>query len=67
VAILREVGQDYGEALSQLSLARFLVGQGRPDEARQALERCVPVFERLGAALDLARARELRDELAVTT
>jgi tetratricopeptide (TPR) repeat protein len=66
-AILREVGQEYGEALSELSLARFLVGQGRPDEARQALDRCVPVFERLGAALDLARARVLRDELAVST
>jgi hypothetical protein len=64
IAILHEVGQEYGTALSQLALARFLVSQGRLEEARQALDQCVPVFERLEAALDLERASALHEAMA---
>jgi tetratricopeptide (TPR) repeat protein len=65
IAILQEVGQKYGTALSQLALARVLVSQGRLEEARHALDQCVPVFERLEAALDLERARALLEAMAV--
>jgi tetratricopeptide (TPR) repeat protein len=65
VAILQEVGQDYGEALSHLALAGFLVDRGRAEEARPALDRAIPVFERLEAALDLERARALLARLTV--
>jgi tetratricopeptide (TPR) repeat protein len=65
MAILQEVGQEYGTALSQLALARILVTQDRPNEAQQALDGCIPVFERLEAALDLERARALQEAMAV--
>jgi tetratricopeptide (TPR) repeat protein len=62
--VLREVHQQYGEALSQLALAQFYHSQRRSREAAGALAGCIPVFERLDAALDLAKARALRDEIA---
>jgi flagellin-specific chaperone FliS len=65
MAILQDVGQEYGTALSQLALARYLVAQGHMGEAQQALDSCIPVFERLEAALDLERARALHEAMAV--
>ncbi|MFN2226529.1 MAG: tetratricopeptide repeat protein [Anaerolineae bacterium] len=58
LAILKEVGEEYEAARCRLSLAEVNVAAGRPEAAREALGRCLPVFERLGARLDLAAARE---------
>jgi class 3 adenylate cyclase/predicted ATPase len=59
VAILAEVGDEYEGARSKLALARVYAAQGQRAEATSVLERCIPVFERLEAALDLAAAREM--------
>jgi class 3 adenylate cyclase/tetratricopeptide (TPR) repeat protein len=63
LAILQEVGDEYESAQSQLSLARLHVSQGAWDKGSSAVERCLPVFERLSAALDLEAARSLRHEI----
>lgn len=59
---LREVSDEYGLACGQLSLARLYDLRGEPDAAQAELANCIPVFERLGATLDLAAARELQDQ-----
>jgi tetratricopeptide (TPR) repeat protein len=59
--LLREVGDEYEEARSQLALARLHVAKGEPANGLVALEQCVPIFERLGYALDLSAARALQE------
>jgi hypothetical protein len=56
---LREVSDEYGLACGQLSLAYVHAARGDGEAAQGELARCIPVFERLGATLDLAAAREL--------
>ncbi|MCI0396251.1 MAG: tetratricopeptide repeat protein [Chloroflexi bacterium] len=63
LAILEEVNDAYEWARCQLSLARLHAWQARPELALAALESGEAVFEHLEAALDLAAARALRDEL----
>jgi hypothetical protein len=37
--------------------------KSEPAAGLAALEQCIPIFERLGAALDLGAAHELRESL----
>jgi tetratricopeptide (TPR) repeat protein len=60
ITILDEVGNKYEAARSRLSLARLYAAQQKPDAAAGILKKCMPVFENLGAALDLDEARNLR-------
>lgn len=58
IQLLSGVGDDYGLACAQLSLAELR--DDRRDGRRQTLlSLCLPVFERLGAELEIERAREL--------
>lgn len=57
---LREVSDEYGLACSQRSLAYLYALRDEPEAAEAELANCIPVFERLGATLDLAAARELQ-------
>jgi predicted ATPase len=57
--ILAEVGYEYEGAYSQLILVELYIRQGRSDEATPLLAQCLGIFERLGAALELERARSL--------
>lgn len=57
---LREVSDEYGLACSQLSMARLYALRDEPEAVEGELANCIPVFERLGATLDLATARELQ-------
>jgi tetratricopeptide (TPR) repeat protein len=59
---LREVSDEYGLACGQLSLAYVHAARGDGEAAQGELARCIPVFERLGATLDLAAARELEEQ-----
>jgi predicted ATPase len=63
ILILGQVGDEYGRARSQLSLAQVYATLRKPQEAAAALDLCVPVFERLEAALDLAAAQSLREKI----
>jgi tetratricopeptide (TPR) repeat protein len=60
VAILQAIGDEYGEARSQLSLAQMYLVRGNAQLALETLDRCIGVFERLQATLDLTNARQLR-------
>lgn len=58
IALLRDVGNDYGLACSQLSLAQL--HDGRQTERRDTLLReCLPTFERLGAMMEMEQAYTL--------
>jgi hypothetical protein len=46
-----------------LALARLHAAEGEPAAGLAALEQCMSVFERLGAALDLDAARALRQDM----
>jgi tetratricopeptide (TPR) repeat protein len=63
IAILEQVGDEYEQARSQLSLAMLHASLGDCQSAGSAVEACLPVFERLGAKLDLDGARTLRSSL----
>lgn len=63
IEIQAEVGDEYEKARSQLSLARLYISQTRSDDGAALLDQCTPVFERLGAALDLDAARTLRTNI----
>ncbi len=63
ISMLSEVGDEYGQARSRLALAQLRVNQGDVVDALSDLDWSVPVFERLGAALDLAMAHELQQRL----
>ncbi|HOT92015.1 MAG TPA: tetratricopeptide repeat protein [Anaerolineae bacterium] len=64
LAIRTESGDIYEGARTQLALAHLYHRQGDKAQAWAFLEHCTPVFERLGAALDLTDARALERELA---
>ena len=59
IQILTEVGDNYGRACAQLSLAEVCSDASDAARRSQLLGECMPVFERLGAALELARAQTL--------
>lgn len=63
--LLREVGDDYGLACAQLSLAELYDGQGQIAPRNDLLTACMPVFERLGATIEMGRAEELWTASAV--
>ncbi|HMT20666.1 MAG TPA: tetratricopeptide repeat protein, partial [Promineifilum sp.] len=50
--LLRGVGDDYGLACAQLSLAELYDGQGQTAPRNDLLTVCMPVFERLGATIE---------------
>jgi class 3 adenylate cyclase/tetratricopeptide (TPR) repeat protein len=59
IAIQAQLGDEYETARSRLSLAETWATQGKRGEAHDLLTQCLPVFERLQAALDLAAARRI--------
>jgi hypothetical protein len=59
IHILSDVGDNYGRACTQLSLAEVCSHARDAARRRQLLDECIPVFERLGAAHELARAQTL--------
>jgi predicted ATPase len=59
LTILGEIEDEYESARSQLALAGLYAVLGRSDELQEALEACIPVFERLGARPDLSTAQNL--------
>ena len=64
LSILEEVGDTYEGARTRLSLARVHAAQEKPEESLATLDRCIQVFQRLGATLDLATARALQKDIA---
>ena len=60
IQILSQVGDNYGLACAQLSLAELCSHRRDADRRAQLLAECIPTFERLGAALELARAQTLQ-------
>ncbi len=63
LAIRIETGDVYESARTQLALAHLYHAQQDDEQARTFLEHCTPVFEQLGATLDLADARALRRQI----
>ncbi len=63
-AVLDAVGEVYESARTALVLAKLHLAQGERDKGLMAIGQCLPVFERLEAALDVTEARELHDRLA---
>ena len=59
IHILTEVGDNYGRACAQLSLAEVCSHASDAARRAQLLGECMPVFERLGATLEMARAQTL--------
>jgi len=57
--ILDSIGDHYQKAQTQLALAQFYARQNDALNVREALEQCVPVFQRLGVAQDLDAAHAL--------
>ena len=57
--VLDAAGEAYEAARTRLALAALLAGR-EPAQARSFLAECLPVFERLGARLDLSQAEQLR-------
>jgi tetratricopeptide (TPR) repeat protein len=64
LSIMEQAGDIFEEARCQLSLAKLLGMQGKHEAGLDALERCMSTFERLDAALDLAAARALQEEMS---
>src|SRR5690606_13623348 len=56
ITMLQEVGDQFEQARSQLSLAHLYEQWGKPGQAKAALADCLPIFEQLDAALEAARA-----------
>jgi class 3 adenylate cyclase/predicted ATPase len=65
ITILSELGDQFQCARSRLGLAGVCMAQNRRPEAQALLAECLPVFEHLEAALDLAAARQLQSQLAL--
>ena len=63
LTLLQEAGDEYESARSQLSLARVYVERGESEAGQEMLDRCIAVFQRLGATLDLEAAHTLRERL----
>ncbi len=60
IKLLSSVGNDYGLASAQLSLAELYSGLAQQREQAELLNICLPVLERLGATMELERARMLQ-------
>ena len=58
-ATFRELGYPYWTARAQLDRAEWLLGQGRPDESAELAGEAEAIFDTVGAAPMLARARAL--------
>lgn len=58
---LNEADEKYEWARSQFSFAHLSFHQGHKEEGLAALAECIPIFERLEAALDLEKAHQLQD------
>jgi class 3 adenylate cyclase/predicted ATPase len=67
LSIEEEVGDEYEAARIRLSLARLYAAQGKRKDKLATLDHCIQVFERLGAALDLAAAHALREKMDPVT
>ncbi len=65
ISILEEVGDAYEGACTRLSLAQVHAYRAESTECLVALDHCIPVFERLGAALDLPAARALQKDITI--
>ena len=59
IQILSQVGDNYGLACAQLSLAELCSHASDAERRSQLLAESMPVFERLGAALEMGRAQTL--------
>ena len=57
--ILTDFGDNYGLACAQWALAELCSHRRDADRRAQLLAECIPTFEGLGAALELARAQTL--------
>lgn len=64
LAILKEVGDEYQWARSQLAFARLLAQQGSSSQSVAALQASIAVFEQLDAALELESALQLKRGLS---
>lgn len=63
--LLRRVGDNYGLARAQLSLAELESDGGMNDDYRiNLLKACIPVFDRLGASIEMEKALSLLGELS---
>ncbi len=60
LTILKEAKDEYGWAQSHLVLAKWYFLQNNPEAGRESLDACLPIFQRLDAALDLTAAHELQ-------
>jgi len=60
IRILTDIGDNYGLACAQLSLAELCNHRRDAGRRGQLLAECIPVFERLGAAMELTRAQTLQ-------
>jgi predicted ATPase/class 3 adenylate cyclase len=58
IGLLRNVGNDYGLACSQLFLAQ-LHGHRQAERRDNLLRECLPTFERLGALIEMEQAQAL--------
>ena len=54
---MEDLGYPYWQALANLDLGRFLLDQGRADDAEKPLVLAVEAFESLGARPGLEQAR----------
>ena len=59
IELLEKVGDDYGLACAQLSLAEVYDRSKQFRRRDELLDQCVPVFTRLGATIEIARAQPL--------
>jgi tetratricopeptide (TPR) repeat protein len=64
VAILEKVADEYELARSRFSLARVYEALGKRAASLEMLDRCLEVFERLDAAMDLAAVHQLCERCA---
>lgn len=63
ITLLKEMGDNYGLACAQLSLAEIKSAQQDQVRRLELLKECMPVFERLGATIEHTRAHALmRDD-----
>lgn len=61
IDLLAQVGDNFGLACAQLSLAEAYSAEGKHTQRDDLLTTCVPVFERLGARPELERANQLSE------
>ena len=59
IELLGQVGDNYGLACAQLSLAEWHNSAGESVERDALLAQCLPIFDRLGASLELERVQDL--------